>query len=200
MTCFVWCKNDECRVPTFRCLLCRHNCYSVEKATGGFDEAFRMLLSSGKYKERFIMKRKESVASKDQLTLWQKEKDKEIAAQSPSVDDEAGETVQTVFYFDEGKLKPFLKDHYTATTLFQLTDSFAVECRLVRPEDPGNIIFDGKKPSKKTVPIIITRSGESKLLESWESLESDPQLLADAAEVIGVTAVKQVFVLKRKGD
>lgn len=196
MTFFVWCKNEECRVPTFRCLLCRRDCYSLEKATGGFDEAFRMLLSSGKYKERFIMKRKDTAAPKDQLTLWQKEK--EVAVETPSVEEETGEAAQTVFYFDEGKLKPFLKDQYTRTTLYQLTESFAVECRLVRPEDPGNIVFDGKKPSKKTLPIIITRSGESTLLESWESLESDPRLLAEAVEVIGVTAVKQVFVLKRK--
>jgi hypothetical protein len=79
-----------------------------------------------------------------------------------------------------------------------MAESFSVECRLVRPEDPGNLLFEGKKPSKKTIPIVITKSGETKLLESWESLESDPEHLIHASEVIGATPVKQVFVLKRK--
>lgn len=194
MTCYVWCKNEECRIPTFRCLLCRENCYSGEKAEGEFDSAFRMLVDSGKYKERFVMKRKENVVSKDQLTLWQKE----TAEQPPVGGDEIEEPAQTVFFFEDGKLKPFLKENYTTTALYQLMESFSVESKLVRPEDPGNLVFEGKKPSKKTIPIVITNSGESTLLESWESLESDPQLLSDAAEVAGVMPVKQVFVLRRK--
>lgn len=194
MTCYVWCKNEECRVPTFRCLLCRENCYSARKAEGGFDEAFRMLLDSGKYKERFVMKRKENSVSKDQLTLWQKETD----VQAPAREEDVEDPLQSVFFLEDGKLKPLSKEQYTRTILYQLAESFAVECRLVRPEDPGNLVFEGKKPSRKTVPIVISRSGEPVLLESWESLETDPQLLSNAAEVIGVTPVKQVFVLRRK--
>jgi hypothetical protein len=44
----------------------------------------------------------------------------------------------------------------------------------------------------------MTRKGEPILVESWEALEAHPEQLADASEVIGATAVKQVFVLRRK--
>ena len=77
-------------------------------------------------------------------------------------------------------------------------DSFSVECRLVRPEEPGSMVFEGKKPSRKTVPILVKKDGECVLLNSWDELESEPSKLADAHEVLGALPVKQVFVLKRK--
>lgn len=140
------------------------------------------------------MKRKENSVSKDRLTLWQKE----TVVQAPAGEEDAADPLQSVFFLENGKLKPLSKEQYTQTTLYQLAESFTVECRLVRPEDPGSLVFEGKKPSRKTIPIVISRSGEPVLLESWESLETDPHLLSNAAEVIGVTPVKQVFVLRRK--
>lgn len=103
-----------------------------------------------------------------------------------------------VLLVEDGKVRPFSVEDYTASTLYQVVDSFAVECRLAKPEDPGNLVFEGKKPSKKTIPILVMKNGDSVLLESWESLESKPDQLSDAVEVIGATPVKQVFVLKRK--
>jgi hypothetical protein len=75
-----------------------------------------------------------------------------------------------------------------------------VECRLVRPEETANLVFEGKKPSKKTIPIIVTKNGDTLLLDSWESLESNPEQLAEAVEVMGASPARQVFVLRRKED
>jgi len=141
------------------------------------------------------MKRKESTLLKDETSFTEPDEVKPVAttaeAEKPPED-------QEVFLMEDGKLRPFSPEDYTTSTLYQVVESFSVECKLVRPEDPGNLIFEGKRPSKKTLPIIVTRQGESILLESWESLESKPEQLADVAEVIGVTPVKQIFVLKRK--
>lgn len=110
-----------------------------------------------------------------------------------------GEGAQTpVLILEEGRLIPFTASEYTTSTLYERVEAFSVECRMVRPEDPGHVIFEGKKPSRKTVPVLVKRDGESMLLDSWESLEAQPEQLADAVEVLGVTAVKQIFVLRRK--
>ena len=103
-----------------------------------------------------------------------------------------------VFLLEEGKLKPFLREEYTTSTLYQVTEAFLVESKLVRPEEPGNLVFEGKKPSKRTLPVMITKTGEATLFASWDDLESNPSPLAEAGEVIGVVPVRQVFVLKRK--
>lgn len=102
-----------------------------------------------------------------------------------------------LFLLENGKLQPFSSANYTESILYQMVESFSVECRLVRPEDPANLIYDGKRPSKKTVPIVLMKNGDSLLLESWEALEARPEQLANAAEVIGAMPVKQVFVLKK---
>ncbi len=58
---FVWCKNEERRVPAFRCLLCKDNCQVAQKGCGDLDNSLEILLKSGKYRERFLMKRKANV-------------------------------------------------------------------------------------------------------------------------------------------
>ncbi len=103
-----------------------------------------------------------------------------------------------VFLLEEGKLKPFSPEEYTTSTLYQVIDSFQVESKLVRPEEPGNLVFEGKKPSKRTVPVIMRNNGDAALFASWEELESNPTSLSEATEVIGVVPVRQIFVLKRK--
>jgi hypothetical protein len=162
-----------------------------------------MLVRSGRYKERFVMKRKENVVRKDEPSdvleereVKGEERNKDSALEKSK--DGGGVEEQRVLLMEDGKLKPFSPDDYTASTLYQVVESFSVECRLVRPEDPGNLVFEGKRPTKKTQPIIVTKGGDSLLLESWESLESNPEQLSDAAEVIGALPVKQVFVLRRK--
>jgi len=103
-----------------------------------------------------------------------------------------------VFLLDEGKLKPFLREEYTTSTLFQVMDSFLVESRLVRPEEPGNVVFEGKKPSRKTQPVMIGKTGEATLFASWDELEADPRPLSEASEVIGGVPGRQIFVLRRR--
>ena len=195
MTQYVWCKNDECRIPAFRCVLCRLDCYEVRGRTpeGEISQAFELLRNSGRFKESFVMKRKDNAeVIKSQLSFFGrsgKEQTMETAQQKNG---------NNVFLLDNGRIEPFSSDAYTASTLYQGVDSFSVECRLVRPEEPANMVFEGKRPSKKTVPILVGKGGECVLLDSWEELESEPSRLANVHEVVGALPVKQVFVLKRK--
>ena len=195
MTQYVWCKNEECRIPAFRCVLCRLDCYEVRGRTpeGEISQAFELLRNSGRFKESFVMKRKDNAeVIKSQLSFFGrsgKEQTMETAQQKNG---------NNVFLLDNGRIEPFSSDAYTASTLYQGVDSFSVECRLVRPEEPANMVFEGKRPSKKTVPILVGKGGECVLLDSWEELESEPSRLANVHEVLGALPVKQVFVLKRK--
>ncbi|MHC1742223.1 MAG: hypothetical protein AB9873_04210 [Syntrophobacteraceae bacterium] len=122
--------------------------------------------------------------------------------QAVAKDDEiavtAKEAERKVFLLEDGKLQPFSVSEFSRTLLYEMVESFAVECRLVRPEDPDNLVYEGKKPSRKTVPVIVDKSGEHRLMASWEELEANPESLVEAVEVIGAIPVKQVFVLKRK--
>ena len=190
---FVWCKNEERRIPAFRCLLCKDSCDAAGKGIGDVDDLLELLLKSGKYRERFLMKRKANVIEVDQ---------KLFKGDSKQFDeDEKGSQEQLdgrVFLLEEGQLKPFLAEEFTTSTLYQVMDSFQVESKLVRPEEPGNLVFEGKKPSKRTVPVMIAQDGNATLFASWEALESDPSPLSGSREVVGVVPVRQIFVLKRK--
>jgi hypothetical protein len=160
---------------------------------GEISQAFELLRNSGRFKESFVMKRKDNAeVIKSQLSFFEsngKEQTVETAEQKNG---------NNIFLLDNGRIEPFSSDAYTASTLYQTVDSFSVECRLVRPEEPGNMVFEGKRPSKKTVPILVRKGGECVLLDSWEELESEPSRLANVHEVLGALPVKQVFVLKRK--
>ncbi len=191
---YVWCKNDECRIPAFRCILCRLDCYGMRRTGDGqVDAAFEVLKNSGKFKEYFIMKRKEIAEARNQLSVFERGEEKDDAETSGSQDNG-----HNAFILEGQSLKPFSPEEYTASTIYQALESFSVECKLVRPEEPGNMVFEGKKPSKKTVPILVKKSGECVILNSWEELESQPEQLAEASDVVGAMPVKQVFVLKRK--
>jgi len=196
MTEYVWCKNDECRIPAFRCILCRLDCYEMRGRSleGEISRAFEALKNSGRFKECFVMKRKENaeVIQNSQLSFFEQNGNDQLTETTGQ------EESNNVFLLADGRIEPFSADSYTASTLFQAVDSFSVECKLVRPEEPGNMVFEGKRPSRKTVPILVGKNGECVLLSSWEELESDPSRLAAAHEVLGALPVKQVFVLKRK--
>ena len=139
------------------------------------------------------MKRKDNVeAIRNQLSFFEKDRKKETMETAEQ------ENGNNVFLLENGRIQPFSADEYTASTLYQAVDSFSVECRLVRPEEPGSMVFEGKKPSKKTVPILVKKDGECELLNSWDELESEPSRLSNAREVVGAMPVKQVFVLKRQ--
>ena len=103
-----------------------------------------------------------------------------------------------MFLMEDGELKPFSQDDFTTSTLYHEEESFTIERKLVRPGASKNVVFSGKKPARNTTPIIVTREGDYLLLESWQELNDNPQHLLNAREVIGATAVKQVFVLTKK--
>ena len=160
---------------------------------GELDNSLEILLKSGKYRERFLMKRKANVIDVDRHFF---EGDKRVPDGGEKTSEEPLDG--RVFLLEEGKLKPFSPEEYSTSTLYQMVDSFQVESKLVRPEEPGNLIFEGKKPSKRTVPVMIARNGDAILFTSWEELESNPTPLSEATEVMGVVPVRQIFVLKRK--
>jgi hypothetical protein len=191
---FVWCKNEERRIPAFRCLLCKDNCHPAQAGVADVDNSLEILLKSGKYRERFLMKRKAQAIDVDEHLF-------ETPAGVPEgieKGDEEQPLDGRVFLLEDGKLKPFSPEEYTTSILYQVIDSFRVESKLVRPEESGNLIFEGKKPAKKTLPVMIARGGEVQLFNSWDELEANPTPLAEATEVMGVVAVRQIFVLKRK--
>jgi hypothetical protein len=165
----------------------------AQKELTDFDNSLEILLKSGKYRERFLMKRKANVIDVDKRFF---EGDARVPEGSEKTSEEPLDG--RVFLLEEGKLKPFSPEDYSTSTLYQAVDSFQVESKLVRPEEPGNLIFEGKKPSKRTVPVMIARNGDAVLFASWEELESNPTPLSEATEVMGVVPVRQVFVLKRK--
>jgi hypothetical protein len=190
---FVWCKNVECRIPSFRCLLCSQECYAAEPDSEAAGRALADLLKTGKYRERFVMKRKPNVLDEENGLL-----EKQLTL--PFDGETKGEETLDgrLFLFADGVLKPFLVTDYSPSVLYQVIETFQVESKLVRPEEPGNIVFEGKRPARKTVPILVSRSGDAALFDSWESLELNPQVLVETQEVFGAVPVKQVFVLKRK--
>ncbi len=137
---------------------------------------------------------------KKQESVSQKNLTPEDAQGNDSLEGNEGEdlALNDVFMMENGRLRPFPMEEYTSSTLYEIAESFEVQCRLVKPDDPGSILYEGKRPSKKTVPAILKKDGETLLLDSWAGLEEDPSRLADVREVLGVVPVKQVFVLKRK--
>jgi hypothetical protein len=209
---YVWCKNEECRIPAFRCILCRHDCYEVRGRIreGEVNPAFELLRNSGRFKECFVMKRRENAESQSQLSFFERNEKKDIMENSeqlePNGQNEPNKQNEPngqngdkgLFLMEDGRIRPISSNEYTSSTLYQAIESFSIECKLVRPEESGNMVFEGKKPSKKTVPILVKRDGECVILNSWEELESQPSQLADAQDVVGAMPVKQVFVLKRK--
>lgn len=193
MSAYVWCKNEECRVPSFRCLLCREDCYALRHDRGDTDELLEKLIKSGKIKEHFFMKRKN--IARDEQELDSPGPATPAEPESAVVD---GRADNGIFLMEDGQLRPFSPEEYTSATLYEVVEAFSVECKLVRPEDPGNVLYEGKKPSRKTVPIFVRKNGDCVLIDSWDAVEANPEQLADVREVLGAIPVRQAFVLKRK--
>jgi len=120
----------------FRCILCRYDCYEVRGRArdGEINPAFEVLRSSGRFKEYFIMKRKEIAESRNQLSFFEKSEKKE-EKEDMETSGQNGE--KEVFLLEDGKIKAFSANDYTASTLYQAVESFSVECRLVRTEEPA---------------------------------------------------------------
>jgi len=181
---FVWCKKEERRIPAYRCLTCSESCHGDLEQDEEIRETLENLLQDGKIKELFVVKRKEE------------------ALDAPSSTNKAPATSEAdkeqLFLYEDGRLKPFSPEDYTSSTLYRVVESYEVERRWVSPESSSTVVFEGKKPAKKTVPALLLRDGSGVILEGWEELESRREQLAEAREVLGVVPVKQVFVLKRK--
>jgi hypothetical protein len=194
---FVWCKREQRRLPLHRCLLCPDECYPEELAEGEIQGELQHLLDSGKIKEYYVVKRKSGAAAKEEPAP-QSSAQTESAEAAPESKPAAEQGQSRYFILEDGRLRPFSEQDYTTTMLYEVMESFDVIRRFVRPEENRNIVFEGKKPGKKTQPIVTDKEGGAELLESWEELESNPEKLAGAEEVLGVSPVKQVFVLTRK--
>jgi hypothetical protein len=179
--------------------LCGENCHPDALDDERIGEALDSLRKTGKIREQYIMKRKEKaleVVSNDEE--FADDNAGEAGEENSNADSSTAVDNEFFLIGNDGKLQPLSPAEYTPATIFQAVETFVVERKFVKPEDPGNIVYEGKKPSRKTMPILITREGEHIALDSWEALEANPEQLANASEVIGATTVKQVFVLRKK--
>ncbi|QCQ21676.1 hypothetical protein [Desulfoglaeba alkanexedens] len=169
---FVWCKKENCFVPWLRCLLCRTPCRAFSEDVPR--EAVEALLQEGKIKEHYVMKSKNPP--------------KESAPESST----------RLFILEDGKLRTFDPSEYARSALYEAEDVYAVERRFVRPEEKSDVLYEGKRPAKKTVPLLRLKDSEEARLGDWQDLEARPEQLADVEEVIAAVPVKQVFVLRKK--
>src|SRR5574337_1102046 len=102
---FIWCKNEERRIPSFRCVLCRKVCPGESKGEeADTREVFRRLVQTGKYRERFVMKRKEDRPQDPHTPI------SPGAGEGGERERQTGESQEasTVFILEEGRLKPFV--------------------------------------------------------------------------------------------
>ena len=190
---YVWCKKEESRLPIYRCFFCGRTCYPEKELRAQKDKVIADLLESGKFKECYIMKRKSTKKETvSVLDFGSQGKDQQQAKN--------GETPEEtrIFLMEDGELKPFSPNDFTTSILYHEEESYTIERKLVRPGASKNVVFSGKRPSRNTTPIIVTKDGNYILLESWQELDANPQQLLNAKEVIGASAVRQVFVLTKK--
>lgn len=173
---FTWCRQEERYLPSFRCLICRVPCEARNRRVQ--DETIDQLVTTGKIKEYYVMTAKPSSP-------------KSLAAKSKPAE-------PSYFLLENGKLKPFSPNDYSAAILYEAVETFTVERRFVKPEEKQDLLFEGRKPTKKTLPLLVSKENGDTLLGSWEDLESNPEQLSVVEEVIAAKPVKQVFVLKRK--
>jgi hypothetical protein len=176
-------------------LTCREGCRNDLLNDEEFLETIESLLGSGKIKECFVVKRKEASAS-PKITSSKDKKPTSPVAKIPDSPEVAEE--ERLLILEDEQLKPFAPEDYTDSILYQVVETFDVERRFVPPEHPNTIVFEGKKPLKKTVPIIVSKDEGFTLLDSWEVLETKTEELSRAREIMGVIPVKQIFVLKKK--
>ncbi len=100
------------------------------------------------------------------------------------------------FIVENGTVRDLEPEEYSRTPVYETVGSYSVERRFVKPEEKVEIVYEGKRPPKQTVPVLVSHNGTATVLSSWNDLESHPESLAEVKEVRVARAVKQVFVLK----
>lgn len=100
------------------------------------------------------------------------------------------------FIVENGTVRDLEPEEYSRTLVYETVGSYSVERRFVKPEEKAEIVYEGKRPPKQTVPVLVSHNGTATVLSSWHDLESHPEILAEVKEVRPARAVKQVFVLK----
>ncbi len=194
MSRYVWCKKEEARLPIYRCFFCGKTCYPEKELSAEKDQIITDLLASGRFKECYVMKRKGT--KKEAISVL------DFGAQGKvpkkETKEEAEKKEGRIFLADNGELKPFSADSFTTSILYHEEETYTIERKLVKPGASKNVVFSGKRPSKNTTPIIVTKDGNFILVDSWQDLDANPEQLLNAREVIGASAVKQVFVLTKK--
>lgn len=173
---FTWCRQEDRYLPAYRCMLCKTPCPSRQQYAE--NQFIDDLIAEGKIKEYFVMAAKGTSPPK-------------AAASGKS-------SQETYFIHEDGKLKPFSPEDYCSSLVYQAVEAFTVERRFVRPEEKQDVLYEGKRPNKKTVPVLVMRNGAQAVLSTWQDLEANPEHLAEVKEVISVKPVKQVFLLKRQ--
>ncbi|MEJ5366108.1 MAG: hypothetical protein WHS86_13480 [Desulfosoma sp.] len=167
---FTWCPKEERFIPLLRCLTCRPPCAASAAAVAEPNAA--LWVAAGKIKEAYTMKPKVRA--------------QETREESPA----------RFFLVEDGTLRDLNPDEYSPATVYEALGSYGVERRFVKPEEKGDLVFEGKKPPKQTVPVLVLKNGTAAVLSSWDELISNPERLSEAKEVRVARAVKQVFVLK----
>ncbi|SHF04203.1 hypothetical protein SAMN02745206_01238 [Desulfacinum infernum DSM 9756] len=170
---FTWCIKEERFLPLLRCLVCKTPCDQARR--GNPDDvgaAADALVEAGRIKEYFVMTAKARSQEK------------------------TPESAPRFFFLENGSLRELKSDEYSRTTVYEAIGSYGVERRFVRPEEKNDILYEGKKPPKKTVPLLVLKDGGEVILSDWKELEAEPERLAAVQEVVVARPVKQVFVLK----
>lgn len=167
---FTWCSKEERFIPLLRCLTCRPPCAASAVAVAGPDVA--VWVAAGKIKEAYTMKPK-------------------VRPQETRE-----ETSSRFFLVENGTLRDLSPDEYSPIPVYESLGSYGVERRFVKPEEKADLVFEGKKPPKQTIPVLVLKNDTATVLSSWEELESNPERLSEVKEVRIARAVKQVFILK----
>ena len=167
---FTWCPKEERFIPLLRCLTCRPPCPASAVAVA--EPHVAVWVAAGKIKEAYTMK--------------PKVRSQETPHESPA----------RFFLVEDGTVRELNPEEYSPATVYEAVGSYGVERRFVKPEEKADLVFEGKKPPKDTVPVLVLKNGTAAVLSSWDELASEPARLAEAKEVRVARAVKQVFVLK----
>lgn len=167
---FTWCPKEERFIPLLRCLTCRLPCPALTSAAE--DDHVALWVAAGRIKETYTMKPKARPEEPDKVSSTR------------------------FFVVENGTVRDLPPEEYCRIPVYETVGCYVVERRFVKPEEKADLVFEGKKPPKQTIPVLVSHNGSAVVLDSWEDLEAHPERLTDVKEVKIARVVKQVFVLK----